>query len=160
MAEQFEVAELVQIGVEDEASGVAMYTAMADKAKDKELKKTFADLAEQEKFHLKRFEAMLAGLGGCRGPEQYPGECMAYLRALTDNRAFPDPQAAHKAAQQCPDDAAAVELAIRYERDTLLLMHEMRPLVPEKDFSIVNQLIMEEQSHLVTLTQAHHRLGR
>jgi rubrerythrin len=160
MAEQFEITELVKIAVEDEISGVAFYTAMAAKAKDKQLQKTFADLAEQEKFHQKRFEAMLTGLGGHKPAEEYPGQYLAYLRVLTDNRAFPDPKAAYKAAQQCRDDAAALALAIRFERDTLMLMNEMRHLVPAKDAPIVKQLAEEEQSHLVTLTEAQQRLGR
>ncbi len=159
MAEQFEVTELVKIAVEDEISGVAFYTTMAGKAKDKQLQKTFAELAEQERYHQKRFEAMLAELGGHRAPEQYSGEYMAYLGVLTGGRAFPDPQAARKAAEQCKDDAAALALATRFERDTLMLMNEMRRLVPEKDGHIVEEVASEEQDHLVTLTEAQQRLG-
>ncbi len=160
MAEQFEITELVKIAVEDEISGVAFYTALAKKTQDQELQKTFAELAEQEKYHQKRFEEMLAGLGGHKPAEEYPGQYMAYLRVLTDQRAFPDPKAAYKAAQQCRDEAAALTLAIRFERDTLMLMNEMRKLVPAKDAPIVEQLAGEEQSHLVVLTQAQQRLGR
>ncbi|MCJ7544867.1 MAG: ferritin family protein [Phycisphaerae bacterium] len=159
MAEQFEVTELVKIAVEDEISGVAFYTALAGKAKDAELRKVFADLAEQEKYHQKRFEAMLAELGGHHAPEQYPGEYVAYLQVLTSSRAFPDPQAARKAAEQCRDDAAALGLATRFERDTLMLMNEMRQLMPARDAAIVEEVASEEQAHLVTLTEARQRLG-
>lgn len=159
MAEQFEVTELVKIAVEDEISGVVFYTAMAGKAKDKELKKVFADLAEQEKHHQKRFEEMLAGLGGYHAPEQYSGEYMAYLGVLTGGRAFPDPKAARKAAEACRNDGEALALATRFERDTLMLMNEMRGLVPEKDGAIVEEVAAEEQGHLVTLTEARQRLG-
>ena len=72
MAEQFEVTELVKIAVEDETSGVAFYSTMAGRAKDPQLKKVFADLAEQEKYHQKRFEVMLAELGECRVPSSTP----------------------------------------------------------------------------------------
>jgi rubrerythrin len=159
MAEQFEITELVKIAVEDEISGVAFYSTLAGKAKDQQLRKTFAELAEQEKYHQKRFEAMLAGLGGYRAPEQYSGEYMAYLQVLTSARAFPDPQAARKAAEQCPTDGAALALATRFERDTLMLMNEMRKLVPAKDGAVVEELASEEQAHLVTLTEARQRLG-
>ena len=158
MAEQFEVTELVKIAVEDEISGVAFYSTMASRAKDAQLKTVFADLAEQERHHQKRFEAMLAGLGGYRPAEQYSGEYMAYLRVLTDKRAFPDPKAARKAAEKCPDDASALALAMRFEWDTLILMNEMRRMVPEKDGAIVEELASEERAHLVTLTGAQQRL--
>jgi rubrerythrin len=154
MAELFEVAELVKVAVEDEKSGVAFYSTLAGKTRSAALRKTFAELAEQEKFHRKRFEQMLEGLGGHKAAESYPGEYMVYLRALTDNRAFPDEQAARRMAEQCKDDAAALELAIRFERDTLLLMNEMRGMVGRKDASVVRELAQEEQSHLVVLANA------
>jgi rubrerythrin len=158
MGELFEVAELVAIAVEDEKSGVAFYSVLAGRAKDPQLRQTFADLARQEKFHQKRFEEMLAELGGCRMPEEYPGQGRAYLRALTDDRAFPGPEAARRKAQECPDDGAALELALRFERDTLLLMNEMRGLVPERDRKTVDELALEEKAHVVALTAARERL--
>lgn len=159
MSEQFEVAELVKIGVEDERSGVAFYTQLADKAENSGLRTTFADLAEQEKFHQKRFEDMLDRLGGVKTPQEYPGQYMAYLSALTSGRAFPDPDAARQAAENCRSDAEAVDLASRFERDTLILMNEMRSLVPEKDRGTVDELIREEQTHLVTLSEARRKVG-
>jgi len=158
MAELFEVSELVKIAVEDEKSGVAFYTELAGKTAGAELKKTFAELAEEEKFHQKRFEEMLKGLGGHKSAERYPGEYGAYLQALTDDRAFPDAETARAKARECPDDSAALELAIRFERDTLLLMNEMQGMVPAKDAAIVRELAAEEQSHLVVLADARRKL--
>ncbi|MHC4982839.1 MAG: ferritin-like domain-containing protein [Planctomycetota bacterium] len=158
MSELFEVAEVVKVAVEDEKSGVAFYSVLAERAASDELKKTFAELAEQEKFHQKRFEEMLEGLGAHKPGERYPGEYAAYLRALTDDRAFPDEGTAREKAHQCPDDASALELAIRFERDTLLLMNEMRAMVPEKDAAVVRELAQEEQSHLVVLANARQKI--
>ena len=159
MAEMFDVAELVRVAVEDEKTGVAFYAALAETAGSAELKKVFADLAEEEKVHQKRFEEMLAGLGDHKAPEAYGGEYAGYLQALTTDRAFPDAAAAAEAARQCPDDATAVELAIGLERDTLLLMQEMRKLVPPRDQAVVDELADEERSHLVALTGARAALG-
>ena len=83
---------------------------------------------------------------------------MEYLRTLTDNRAFPDEKTAAAMADECADDAAALDLASRFERDTLILMNEMRSLVPEKDRPVVDELAKEEQGHLVTLAKAHQEL--
>ncbi len=58
----FHIAELVRIGVEDEKSGVAFYSALAQKTRNPELKKTYAGLAEQERYHQKRFEKTLEDL--------------------------------------------------------------------------------------------------
>ncbi len=159
MPEWFNVAELVKIGVEDEKTGVAFYTAVAEKVQSDKLKALFADLADQEKHHQERFEKMLEELGGVRtSQEEYPGEYMEYLRTLTDERAFPDEDAAVAKAEQCSSDAQAVDLASRFERDTLILMNEMRGLVPEMDRAIVQELAREEQQHLVQLAEARKLL--
>ena len=159
MAELFEITELVKIAVEDEATGVAFYSAVAAKIAKADLKELFDRLAEEEKFHKRRFEEMLADLGGeTPKREEYPGQYMAYLRTLTDERAFPDEDTALRMARECADDAAAVELASRFERDTLILMNEMRGLVPEKDSAVVDELANEERGHLVTLAEARRQL--
>lgn len=160
MAELFDVAELVRIAVEDEKSGVAFYSALAGRTRQPELKKVFADLAEQERYHQQRFEKMLGSLGEYKAPERYSGEHASYLRALTTDRAFPDEGAAARAADECADDLAALALARRFERDTLILMQEMRELVSEKNRAIVDELADEERSHLVTLAEAGEKLAR
>ncbi len=159
MAEMFDVAELVRVAVEDERSGVAFYGALAGRAGRAELKKVFAELCEEEKRHQKRFEEMLAGLGDHKPPERYGGEYAGYLHALTTDRAFPDEAAALEAAAACGDDAAAVDLASRFERDTLILMQEMRKLVPARHQQVVDELADEERSHLVKLSEARKALG-
>ncbi|MBS3733883.1 MAG: ferritin family protein [Phycisphaerae bacterium] len=159
MAELFEITELVKIGIDDEKAGVGFYQTMAERADNERLKAIFADLADQERYHQRRFEQMLEDLGGhTPSREQYAGEYRQYLQALTSDRAFPDPDAARKMAQECPDDRSAVELAVRFERDTLLLMHEMASLMPDKHRDVVNDLAEEEQSHLVTLADARRQL--
>ena len=156
MAELFEVQELVKVAIEDEKTGVAFYSKLAGKSQ--KLQDIFAQLAEEERGHQKRFEAMLAGMGNYKSAEQYPGEYMEYLRTLTENRAFPDEQTAMRRAEECADDAAALDLASRFERDTLILMNEMRSLVPDKDRAVVDELASEEQGHLVTLAGAREKL--
>ena len=159
MAEMFDIAELVKIAVEDERTGVSFYSALAERTGNPELKKVWEELAEQERHHQQRFEEMLKSLGEPKVPEGYGGEYANYLRALTTDRAFPDEAAAVRMAQECEGDAAAVALALRFERDTLILMQEMRALVPEKDRSVVDELADEERAHIVTLTEARSKLG-
>ena len=158
MGNLFDVAELVRIGVEDEKSGVAFYTVLSEQAKGPGLRETFARLAEQERHHCERFQKMLAELGDYKPRESYSGEYMEYLRTMLADRAFPDEQAALEQAKACEDDLEGLALATRFERDTLLLMNEMRGMVPDKDRSIVDELAKEEQGHLVELTRARGKL--
>ena len=154
MSPLFEIAELLKIGVEDEISGVAFYGMLAEKTKNPAMRKVYASLADQERYHQERFQKMLDELGEYEAPESYSGEYVAYLRALLDSRAFKDPETAKKLAAETPDDKEAIKLAIRFERDTLGLMNELRDMVPKKDQDVVDNLAREEQAHLVELTRA------
>jgi len=160
MSPLFDVTELVQMGVEDERTGVAFYSVLAEKTADAELRQQYADLAEQERHHQKRFEQMLEDLGNVQATETYPGEYIAYLRAMLDSRALPDEATAQRMANERADDpAASLDLALRFERDTLVLMNELRGMVPEKDRGTVDELAREEQGHLVVLARAKEKLG-
>jgi len=159
MCALFDVAEIVRVGVEDEKTGVALYTTLAAKSADDKLARMYTDLAEQERLHQGLFEQMLKALGEHAAAETYTGEYTAYLRALMNDRAFPTEAAACAAATACADDREALELAGRMERDTLVLMHEMRQLVRDADRRIVDELIAEEQSHVTQLSGAAALLG-
>ncbi len=154
MRELFNVAELVRIGVEDETSGVAFYGELAAKCSNPEMKKVWETLASQERYHKKRFTEMLESLGPKPQKEEYPGEYSEYLRTLTAERAFPDAQTAARKAKECAGDLAAIELASQFERDTLILMNEMKGLLPDSDATIVREMVREEQAHLVMLADA------
>ncbi len=158
MREVFEVSELVRIAVEDERTGVAFYSRAAEMVQGPSLKSMFIDLADQEKYHQQRFQKMLDDIGGKTAKEQYAGEYMAYLATLTGERAFPDEKTAIDLAEQCEDDEEIIQLASRFERDTLMLMNEMRRLVGKKDREVVDEIIREEQNHLVTLAEAMKEL--
>jgi len=158
MRELFDIRELVRIGVEDETSGVAFYSTLAGRATSAQLRRLFGQLAEQESYHKTRFEEILETLGTITIHEEYTGEYLAYLQTMTGMRAFPDPDAARAMANECKNDADALDLATRFERDTLILMGELKGLVPPEDEAIVNELIREEQQHLVMLDQARQAL--
>jgi len=160
MSPLFDVTELVRMGVEDEKTGVAFYSVLAEKTADAGLRELYADLAGQERRHQERFEQMLADLGDVQGAESYPGEYINYLRAMLDSRAFPDEAAGRRMATEHADDpAGTLDLALRFERDTLALMHELRGMVPERDRATVDELAREEQGHLVVLAGAKEKLG-
>lgn len=156
----FDIAELVRIGVEDEKSGTAFYSQLAQTTTSADLKAFYADLAEQEKRHEKRFQDLLADLGTYTPTESYDGEYISYLRAMLDSRAFHDPITARKiAAEIGTDDDAALSMAIRFERDTLVMLNELREMVPERDRPVVDDLAREEQGHLVDLNRALKQKG-
>jgi rubrerythrin len=158
MSELFEVPEMVRVAVEDERTGVAIYTALAASAQAPAIRALFQKLIGQEKFHQMRFEAILEQLGGHAPREQYEGEYVAYLQTLTSTRAFPTPAAAEEAARRCATDAEAVSLSLQYERDTLALINELRELVGPKHKDVVETIAREERGHIVVLADAKRKM--
>ena len=101
---------------------------------------------------------MLEALGGHVAAETYPDEYGSYLHALTSDRAFPDEADARRQARECQDDLAGLDLALRFERNTLVLLNEMRVLAPDQHKDIIAEITAEEQSHMVTLLEARASL--
>ena len=158
MAKMFQASELVQVAVDDEKSGAAFYQALAETTANAELKEFFTALAEQERHHQRRFEELLKQVGGHKPPDRYADEYLSYVQALTTDRAFPDEAAAVRKARECGGDEAALALALRFERDTLVLLNEMRGMVAEKDRPVIAEIIAEEQQHVVDLTGVRDKL--
>lgn len=157
MARRFDVREMLRVAVLDERSGTRLYRDLAGRARNDELRRTFADLAEQEKHHEKRFQEMLDALGEAEPAEQYPDEYVDYLEALVVQGVRQD---AHEQGARCTDDVEAVSLAIRFEREQLFLQRDIADVLggEHEHRAILDQIIQEERGHLVTLSKAKRKL--
>ncbi|MGQ9629344.1 MAG: ferritin family protein [bacterium] len=159
MANLFFASEILEMNVTEERNGAAFYQALSKSAKSKTLKDAAAQIAKQEKEHEERFKSMLEKLGKPSQPESYPGEYDAYVRALLEDKIFPDDKAAERMAKSAKSDLEAVNTALSTEQRTLLLLNELRKHVDPKEVSYVDATIEEEQSHLVQLTDLKKMLS-
>ncbi len=159
MANVFQVGEIVNIGIEDEVTGIALYAALAEKTKTDSLKAFFQAMVEKERVHEARFRTLLTQVGDPTLHETYPGEYETYLRALLEARAFPSPQTAVQKAKGATDPRAALKLALQMEKDTLGLFLEVVKFLPERHRPVVRTIIDEERSHVVELSGQLRKLG-
>jgi len=148
----FQVAEVVQMAVEEEHNGVTFYNTLTECAKDARLKEAAKRFAAQELGHEKAFSDMRNRLGIRPQAETYEGEYANYMNALMNGKTFPNEEAAVRLAQEAGGDVQAVETALLFEKNTLLFLSEMRGLVADRDKAIVDELIDEERQHLVDLS--------
>ncbi|NOZ56580.1 MAG: ferritin family protein [Calditrichaeota bacterium] len=158
MANLFVASEIVAMNVTEERNGYEFYKALAATAKTQKLREAARRIAEQEKRHEERFRRWLDELGEHQPTESYPGEYDAYVKALLSNTTFTDEEAARKAAEGAETDARAVEIALQMEKNTLLLLQELRKHIPEKDLKLVDETVREEEDHLVELSQLKDEL--
>ncbi|MDZ7373295.1 MAG: ferritin family protein [candidate division KSB1 bacterium] len=159
MANLFLASEIVAMNVTEERNGYEFYKALASSAKSSRLREAAERIAQQEKRHEERFRKWLTELEPHHSVESYPGEYDAYVRALLRNRTFPDDAAARKMATEAQSDLQAVELALQMEKNTLLLLQELRKHCPEQDLAFVDATVREEEDHLIELTEIREQLA-
>ncbi|NQT89076.1 ferritin family protein [bacterium] len=155
----FQVSEIVQMAVDEEHNGYYFYKTLADCADHAGLREMAVTLAEQEQGHETAFIALRDELGSQAPNESYPGEYADYMAVLVNGKTFPDEEGAIRLAQESGGDAGAVDLAILFEKNTLLFLGEMRKLVAERHQGKVDILIDEERQHLVDLARIRPELG-
>jgi rubrerythrin len=149
----FAVAELLDMAVKDEETGIAFYRALAEATTSEHVKEQCLAISRQEEGHAKRFRKMVEEVGQYQSAEEYPGQYEDYVRSLLESRAFPDPGKAAQKAREAASDADALDTAMRLERDTLLFLQEMKNFVPQTHTEYVDEIIGEERGHLTDLTR-------
>jgi rubrerythrin len=150
----FSAGELYAIAVGIEKNGVAYYSALSESVDNPQLKKTYLDLAEMERGHIRVFEDLRAALVHS-GPVVTPDveeEYDAYLKALIGSAVFSDDKVARELALRVSGTAEALQLAIGAEKDSILFYTEMKGLVPAREREAVERIIREEKTHLRDLS--------
>ncbi len=158
MSVGFTGREMIALAIQTEQAGYAFYRKAADKARTERGREFCELMASQEAAHEATFRKMQESVGEFQPPESYVGEWSAYANALLASRVLPNAEVAERLAAGTTTDLEAVDLAIRFEKDTILFMYEMRELVPEGDRKTVEALIAEEKTHVQELTEFRQSL--
>jgi len=158
MSNFFSVSEVVQIGIEIEKNGKDFYNTVASSSKNKEVKKMWEYLANEEEQHIKTFEEILSTVEKYEPPEAYPGEYFSYLKALSEQHVFTQKNKGKEIAKKVKNDTEAIELAIGFEKDSILFYYEMKKLVKKDTSKTIDKLIEQEQGHLSKLSDLKNSL--
>jgi len=152
--------EIVDIAKKIEVCGQAFYDAAIGHFDDGEIRQLFTFLRNEERRHETEFEALLSHVeeadGEWRDNEEYAG----YMRNLAEYRVFPDPEAARALAVAIDEPTAVLRHAMNFEKDSILFLHEMRPLIREEDRTMVDRLLDEERKHLRLLGDMHEKMSK
>jgi rubrerythrin len=154
MSRAFTIFELLRVAVADERGGLGLYNRMAASARDSRLKQQFLSLADQEAYHARKFEQLLARLE--TNPGQSPGE--EQVKDLEEKIARAGRKDGDPAGELDGSDTDLVERAIRFEQDQLALQREMSASIQRSYRPVIDMIIREEQDHLALLTRELARL--
>jgi rubrerythrin len=133
MDDRFSVQEVIEIAIEIEKNGIAFYGRLTESADTVRLRDLFAYLAEEEKRHV---------------ATQY----MGYMKALADERVFKSDISVAEVADRARSPREAIDIAIGFEKESVLFLHEMWELVRESDREAIQKLLDEERDHVRRLS--------
>ena len=159
MSISFSGSELINIAIGIEERGIVFYDVMAKSTQNEAAREVFNYLADMERNHIEIFKDMLEGADKFQIPADESGQYTTYLRALVDSAVFSDDLVTSEMAAQAESDAAALELAIRAEKDSILFYYEMKEVMPQRAQATVNKIIAEEKSHLRQLSELKKKLA-
>lgn len=151
MANVFSGSEIVGFGIQIEKNGRDFYNALADKAKSQQREDIFRFLAKEEEKHIVTFQKILESVKEYEPPETYAGEYFAYMNILAGEYVFTQADKGKELASMTKNDKDAIDVGIKFEKESIVFYEGMKKVVPGKDANVVEKLIDQENSHLFKL---------
>ncbi len=148
----FQAADIVELAMQIEKNGEAFYRAVAAKTESPQVKALFEDLASQEVQHYGTFKSLgqTSWDPSMISPQAW-SDYLGYLDATVQSAFFQGEDKSLSLADQVNDKVQAIQMAIGFEKETLLFFHDLREMVPERGRPTVSQIIAEEKEHLKRL---------
>jgi len=153
MASVFAGSEIVELGVQIEKNGKDFYDILVKKTKNEKAKGIFNYLASEEDSHIITFQKILGSVQKYEPKEAYPQDYFAHMNSLANAHIFTKKNKGEEIAKKTKTDIEAIEIAIGFERDSILFYEGMKKVVPESDRNTIDALIKEEQKHLERLSE-------
>ncbi len=152
-AEIFDLAKAIEQG------GRAYYQAVASSTASAELKELFEHLAAQELVHYRTFEKLARDYPQLEVDEQEWDQTRAYIQATSDSRFFVGEDKAIRLAKTVKDPLKAVDVAIGFEKDTLLYFYELLAVTPAKGREAAKAIVEEEKRHVLVLSERRKKFA-
>jgi rubrerythrin len=160
MGNIFAGSEIVELGIQIEINGRDFYNTLTEKSKNEKAAQIFRYLSGEEEKHIKVFQDILnktekyepSGLGA--------DEYFAYMNALASDYVFTQKDKGLEIAKTVKDDLEAVNMGIGFEKDSIIFYGGMKKTVPQYDIKIIDELIRQEESHLMKLTELKKSLAK
>lgn len=153
MGNIFAGSEIVEIGIQIEKNGRDFYNALVKKSKNLKAQDIFKFLAAEETKHIAAFQGILEKAQKYEPQGLDADEYFAYMNTLAGEYVFTQKDKGEEIAKKTNNDKEAVELGIRFEKDSITFYEGMKKAVPEYDAKIVDEIIAQEQNHLKVLTE-------
>jgi len=154
----FAGSEVVELGIQIEKNGKDFYEALVKQSKNEHAKTLFGYLAGEEEKHIMTFQKLLDSIEKYEPAEVYSQEYFEYMNLLAGEYVFTRKDKGVEIARNIKSDKEAVEIGIKFEKDSILFYEGMKKLVPDYDKKIIDELIFQEQQHLKKLSELRSKI--
>ena len=145
----FQAADIVELAMQVEKSGEAFYRAVAAKVASPQSSELFEYLADQEVIHYKVFSRLSQSVQDNPFMTDEEWELYVdYLNGTVQSAFFEGPDKALALAETVGDERQAINMAIGFEKETLLFFYDLRDRIPDKDRPYVEKIVQEEKRHI------------
>lgn len=140
--------EMIKLAVEIEIAGKLFYEKASQKVDDSEIKDLLVYLGGEETKHISDFRKLGESLpNDMLINESYVGEYGDYLKSIIDSHVFNQSNVdALVSGIMAPREALAI--ALRFEKDSIVIFQEFRNVVNDSGKGIVDELINQEKGHI------------
>ncbi len=152
MANVFNAAEVIDMGIEKEKKRRDFYAFAAAKFKEDDMKDLFTRLRDWEETHIKKFTEIRDNIEESEVAESYEGEFAAYVKATVDDLLY-EQVSAEWFARNVRHQLAAIRYGMGFEKDAILFFNELLGYMTPHHKEKVQELINEEKKHLVYLSE-------
>jgi len=150
--------EVFSMAMEIEKSGKAFYDTIVNSAPDDTTRELFTFLAEEEHRHYDYFKSLSTQSGNLIIQTEDWDEISEYIKATTDSRFFIGEDKAIRAAEGANDIREAINIAMSFEKDTLLFFYELLNVTPEGSKEAAQKIVDEEKRHILLLAEKRKEL--
>lgn len=152
MANVFNAAEAIDMGIEKEKKRRDFYETVAKKFNDKKMKALFQRLRDWEETHIKKFTQIRDSVEESETTGSYEGEFAAYMKAAVDDLLYKQVSPAHF-AKNVTTPLSAIRYGMSFERDAILFFGELLRFMEPHHKDEIEALIAEERKHLMYLAE-------
>lgn len=152
MANVFNAAEIIDMGIEKEKKRRDFYGLVATKFKQKDMKDLFTRLKDWEVTHIKKFTEIRISVEESEVVESYQGEFEAYMKAMVDDMLYKQ-VSPKEFSKNVKSSISAIRYGIGFEKDAILFFAELLKYMTPYHREKVQELIDEEKKHVAYLSE-------
>ncbi|MFZ3170950.1 MAG: ferritin family protein [Carboxydocellales bacterium] len=156
---KFQPEEIIDLAVQIEKNGAEMYTKLGQRSENVKIRELLLYLAAEEGKHQETFLKLGVGFQPVNPGEQYAGEYFEYLQSMVESHLFNDQAYLEKLIASANSELDIIRIASSFEKDTILFFDSFRRMVNKENASIIDELVKEEQGHLMKLAKIRQELS-